>query len=367
MKSIYLYITSALFVLFAGLVISGCSENKDEVADLGLSIKVYSPIIVVEGQEVVITGTGFNDVTAVVFPGNISITSFNRVSNNMIRVITPAGVSAAGGDLVVQAGNESVAAHIPMTVGTPQIRTMVPNDEAGIGREILISGTDMNFYSKIIFPGKDGDIVIDAIDFDRKSTILIRINVPSGIADGPARIKLITMFGREDLLPEINLIAETYVDPNWARFCGDGEKSWVWDDTQENEIVWGSGGHIGSTKPEWWSLSIGDVVSQFANEGRGAEMIFAYEGASLTKVRTNDETFKGTFSFDFEKLTGSWAIGELYVKDVEILGGQNVNEDRRAFTEFFILQLDENKMVLSAPSTGSEAWGEGWFWMFKAK
>ena len=304
MKSIYLYITSALFVLFAGLVFTGCEENKDEAAAQGLSIRVYSPIKVVEGQEVIITGTGFKDVNTVVFPGNISVSSFNKVSNNMIKVITPAGVSAAGGDLIVQAGNESATAHIPMTIGNPRIATMVPNDEAGIGREIIISGTDMEFYDRIIFPGKDEDIVVKAIDFERRSSIVIRVKVPAGIADGPARIRIVSFSGKEDLLPEIYLIGKTdvYIPPEYLLLCGTEGKSWTWDDTLDK--VWGNGGFQSNSGPAWWTLSVDELRGQTQTESGGAEMNFNFDGLKMTKIRSNGTSVEGTFKLDMEKTVG---------------------------------------------------------------
>ncbi|GHU58383.1 hypothetical protein FACS189411_13730 [Bacteroidia bacterium] len=254
MKNIYLYLSAVFFILFAGLATTGCGDDKDEAGSEGLSIRVFSPIKVVEGQVVDITGTGFNSVSAVVFPGNISVTTIDKVSDNMIRVITPAGISAQGGELIVQAGGESVTSRIPLILGDPKIATMVPSDEAGIGRELVISGTDMEFYDKAIFPGEKGDIVVSGIDLERRSTSLLRVKVPKGIKDGPTRIRLVTVSGKGDLLPEINLIAQ---DDSGEKFI----ETTVWEgDFDLNG--WGNNFEIQKAwfNTEEVTVQVGDVV-----------------------------------------------------------------------------------------------------------
>ena len=367
MKSIYLNLTSAFFIIFAGLAISGCGEDNDEAAAQGLSIKVYSPVKVVEGIEVVITGTGLNDVTAVIFPGNISVTSINRVSNNMITVITPVGISAAGGELTLQAGNESVTSPELMTVANPTINTIVPGDEAAEGREIVISGTDMEFYDKMIFPGKKGDIVINAVHFERKSALLIRVKVPEGIVDGPARIRIVSISGKEDLLPEIYLIGkpDVFFSQDYLLLCGEEGKSWTWDDSKPK--VWGNGSYLSSTAPAWWTLSIEELRNQTQTEGGGAEMTFTFEGLKLTMLRSDGTTAKGSFLLDMTKTIGTWSIGELKTNDVSVLNGVSPDEGRKRIYDYKILVLDEDKLVLSYPEEGVVSQGgAAWFWMFKA-
>ena len=186
MKRIYLYFTAVVFILFTGLSVTGCDDDNSGGKSGELSIGQFYPTKVFEGQEVQITGFGLNEVTAVVFPGNISVTSFTKVGNGLINVITPAGVT--NGILSVQTANGSASSKVELTTGDPHINSMMPNDEAGIGRELNITGVDMEFYVKAIFPGKDGDIVVNAVDFSRKSTPFIYLNVPDGIASGPGQI-----------------------------------------------------------------------------------------------------------------------------------------------------------------------------------
>ena len=204
MKKVYLYIITVVFILFAGLSLSGCDGSDSGGGAEALSVKQFFPTKVFEGQEVQITGTGLNEATAVEFPGNKVVTSFKKIGNGMIIVTTPSGVSE--GILSVQAGGNTSSAKAQLTVGNPRIKSMMPNDEASIGRDLNIAGADMEFYAKAIFPGKEGDIILNASDFVRKSSDFIYLKVPAGIESGPAIIKLVTTSGREDLLPQITLI-----------------------------------------------------------------------------------------------------------------------------------------------------------------
>ncbi len=205
-RNSFISLIAVFITLCAGVVVSSCDDSKDDALSEGLSIKVYSPTKVIEGQEVVINGTGLDGVTSVVFPGGVSVTAIKAVTSNDIRVIAPAGIAAQGGELTVQAGNQSVTARIPLTVGSPSVATLAPGDKAGIGDELIITGTDMEFFEKAIFPGDKGDVVVNAIDFNRKSTGFIKLNVPEGTKNGTAQIRLVSCANKEVLLPALNFI-----------------------------------------------------------------------------------------------------------------------------------------------------------------
>ena len=161
MKRLYFYL-STLFCIFAlGLSTVACSEDDGFGAYEGLSVKVYSPTKVIPGQEVVISGTGLDLVTSVVFPGEVATSSIEVVNAGMIKVITPAGIDANGGELTVKTESDQVTARVPMTIGNPKISIMNPSDKANVNDELTITGTDMEFFSKAYFPGEDGNDVVN--------------------------------------------------------------------------------------------------------------------------------------------------------------------------------------------------------------
>ena len=206
MKKIYLYLTAVILILAAGLSVTGCDDSNSAGGSTEIAVTHFFPAKVFEGQEVQISGTRLNEATAVVFPDGKSVTALKKTGTGLITVTTPAGVTS--GILSVQAGGNTVSSNVQLTVGNPRIKALMPENQARIGQELIITGFDMEFYTKIKFPGKTGDIVVNSTEFNRKSSDFIYVKVPAGIAIGPTRIKLVVTSGREDLLPEINLVEQ---------------------------------------------------------------------------------------------------------------------------------------------------------------
>jgi len=159
------------------------------------------------------------------------------------------------------------------------------------------------------------------------------------------------------------------VPPEWAFLTGGSEKEWEWDESKPG--VWGNGGYLGNVAPAWWTLPIGDIDGQSANEGVGAKMIFSLRGAKFTKVKSDGTTESGTFSFNMASKTmdesgAVWAKGKLTLKGTTVLNGISPNEGGAKVYEYDILVVDDNQLVLSYPEPGAGAWGTAWFWMFRA-
>jgi hypothetical protein len=160
------------------------------------------------------------------------------------------------------------------------------------------------------------------------------------------------------------------VAPEYALFCGKGEKTWTWDDTAN--AGWGNGGYKGNTTPGWWAVSVDAIEEQakakgHPGEGKGATMKFVLNGLKVIKSTGNI----GTFSFDMTKKTlddggAIWAVGKLYTKKSAILFPVICNDWVDTNT-FDILKLTEDKLYLSIPKSGTTgSWGEATFWCFKA-
>lgn len=168
----------------------------------------------------------------------------------------------------------------------------------------------------------------------------------------------------------INVEELTFEVPlEWGYLTGGTEREWVWDD--RTTAVWGNGGYLGSFKPEWWTLPIGSIHDQMPNEGAGAKMVFSLRGAKLTKVKSNDQTESGSFSFDMSKVItldngDTWARGKLTTRGVTILNGKSPDEGGILVYEFDIIKLDDKEMVLSYAPAGTGAWGAAYFWVFRA-
>ena len=94
MKNFYKYSVLILSVALMG-AFSSCNMLETETVEeeAGLAIKVFSPTKVIPGVAMTINGSGFTDVTKIVFPEEVEVTAFQLVTDNMIRVTAPKGLS----------------------------------------------------------------------------------------------------------------------------------------------------------------------------------------------------------------------------------------------------------------------------------
>ena len=206
-KNIIHLLLASGFVLLANVALTSCGETMDTDANDVLVVKSVLPTKVIEGQVVTITGTGLEKATAVVFPGNVTAKDIVKVGSGYISVTTPAGVSAEGGTVIVEADGETAESVMALTLGDPTPSTVAPLDkEIQINECLEVYGKDLEFITKAYFPGEDGkDIVVPAGEFKRKATGSLYIYSPMGIQAGPARIVLEDCSGKKYTLPEVTL------------------------------------------------------------------------------------------------------------------------------------------------------------------
>lgn len=170
----YLFIASLL-------LLTACSEDDAETANVGLGIKVFFPTKVVTNQPITINGSGFNDVKEIEFPGGAKVTDFEIVSSDMIRVNAPSGISAEGGNIIVRTDNDEAESRLPLTVGHTKVTgfSKQPGESATGGELITVYGSDMEFINGVELLDADGEPqIIDHKDFYRKGTSNLIFRVP---------------------------------------------------------------------------------------------------------------------------------------------------------------------------------------------
>ena len=188
MKNIFKFFGAFLTVALSAALTGCMPEEQLETADLGLHIKVFSPTKVVAGQPMTINGSGFSDVTEIVFPDGVSVTDFEIVSNDMIRVKAPKGILAEGGNIIVrtEAGEEAVSP-LPLTLGETKISgcSVEAGAEVEGGSQITIYGTDLEFVTGIEVKDEEGNpLLVEDKLFHKKSTSTIIFNVPRKVFEG---------------------------------------------------------------------------------------------------------------------------------------------------------------------------------------
>lgn len=173
-------------------------------------------------------------------------------------------------------------------------------------------------------------------------------------------------------------------------------KKWTWD-TDLDGGAWGNCGHTFdgpsfATKGDgkWWSCPPADLAGQMVHSSTGnptgeedpnAYMEWSLNGLKIQTFAANGTLIReGTFNFDMSKETIDekegkvWSIGTLTTSKETILFPWMINGDGYAPTEFEIIQLNEEKMVLTyfpyLKEGDSEwvagSWKEATFWRFKA-
>lgn len=210
MRKHIIYLLILGFALLSNMTLTSCSDSDVANANDVLMVNAVLPTKVMEGQVVTITGTGLEKTISVVFPGNVSVNNIIKIGNGYISVITPAGISAEGGTVTIEANGESAESVMTLTVGKPEPLRVAPLDkEIKINECVEVYGNDLEFITKAYFPGEDGkDIVVDASNFKRKATGSLYIYSPMGIKAGPAQVTLEDCSGKKYTLPEVTLSDE---------------------------------------------------------------------------------------------------------------------------------------------------------------
>lgn len=206
MKNIFKFFGTILTIVLTA-ALTGCTlEEQFESAEAGLHIKVFFPTKVVAGQPMTINGSGFADATKVVFPGDVEVTDFEIVSNDMIRVNAPAGIAAEGGKIRVCTEAEETESPLPLTLGNTVISGYSANagDQIDGGAQITIYGKDLEFITGVELLDTDGnpDLIEDEL-FNRKSTGNIIFTVPKKVYEGTFAGKVYTIDGKTFEMPEL--------------------------------------------------------------------------------------------------------------------------------------------------------------------
>ncbi|MBO5708750.1 MAG: hypothetical protein J6S01_05385, partial [Bacteroidales bacterium] len=206
MKNIFKFFGTILTIVLTA-ALTGCTlEEQFESAEAGLHIKVFFPTKVVAGQPMTINGSGFADATKVVFPGDIEVTDFEIVSNDMIRVNAPAGIAAEGGKIRVCTEAEETESPLPLTLGNTVISgySASAGDQIDGGAQITIYGKDLEFITGVELLDTDGnpDLIEDEL-FNRKSTGNIIFTVPKKVYEGTFVGKVYTIDGKTFEMPEL--------------------------------------------------------------------------------------------------------------------------------------------------------------------
>lgn len=325
MKNIFKFFRAILIVAF-GAALTGClAEEQLETADEGLNIKVFFPTKVVAGQPMTINGGGFSDVTEVVFPGTeegIVVTDFQIVSNGMIRVNAPAGISAEGGKILVRTeAGEQVESPLPLTLGNTDITGYSADGSVPVdgGSQITIYGTDLEFITGVELLDADGNpALIEDKLFNRKGTSNVIFTVPKKVFEGKFVGKVYTIDGKTFLMPELEYKPasdggywETVETVLWENADPEGVGSVSWSGQYRFGLEGKDGNNecIATFPAETWDIiKNGTFILKFAPAAdayqiRATTGWWSFDGDGVYDIHGGDERIidngDGTFSLAY--------------------------------------------------------------------
>ncbi len=208
MKHIINYLGILLAAVFVSATFTACAEDDDSGSgDVGLGIKAFFPTKVVTNQPITINGSGFGGVKEIEFPGGVKVSSFEIVSNSMIKVNAPSGISADGGNIIVRTESEEAQSRLPLTLGHTFVTgfSKQAGETAAGGELITVYGSDLEFINSVELLDVDSVTqLIDHKDFYRKGTHNLVFRVPpKNIYKGTFVGYLHTYDGQTIALPEL--------------------------------------------------------------------------------------------------------------------------------------------------------------------
>ena len=189
------------------------------------------------------------------------------------------------------------------------------------------------------------------------------------------------------------------IPEGYKLLCGEGSKTWTWDEDYSENGPWGESGFRTEYEPwdDFW-----DDFEYFSSEeggwwGRGATITFSLEGGTkFIKTNSQGESENGTFTLDFTNPLLSvyneegldewpvWSVGNLHLNDITLPAGDNIEnyrtEEVGPVYDFYIVELSEDQLILAcyigwnlldditeyrAIDDDEWEWDEIWMWIFK--
>ena len=327
MKNIINYFKALFAVAVVAITFTACSDDDLGPNSQKLGIKTFFPTKVVTNQPLTINGTGLAGVQEIEFPGGAKVTDFEIVSQDMIRVNTPAGIPEEGGKIIVRSATDVAESPVSLTLGHTLVSgfSKQPGETATGGELITIYGTDLEFINGVELLDADGvPQLIDQKDFYRKGTGTVIFRVPkTNIFKGTFVGTIHTYDGKRFEMPE--LAYEPSADEgHWEKV-----RTTIWKNNGEKGVI------------DW-----GNVNCRFAMDGRDGnnECVATFPEEVWEKIKT------GTFYALIEgenpqiRVTTGWWTTNLTADD--IMPGNELLVDNGDGTWTLTLDLTANSELL---------------------
>ena len=210
------YINNALLILAVATattisLFTSCDNDDDKVVS-GVVLESFGPMPIVRGAELSFIGYNLDQVSAVVLPPNIEITTFGQKTSELMTVTVPQ--EAVEGNVIIKTPQGNITTKTPITYSEPISIGSISPATVKAGQELTITGDYLNLVKEIIFSDR---ITVGDTAFISQSRQQLKLLVSAKAQTG----KIAVSNGAEDPIiiysqTELNVVlpAFTAISPN---------------------------------------------------------------------------------------------------------------------------------------------------------
>ena len=311
-------IFALLVVALVGLSLTGCSNDDldtNPYSKSGVNIVGFGPSPILRTHEIRITGTNFNKVTGVAFPGNAIVQRADFNSSDAKNIYVNVPDEAVPGVIRLVNGDDTLAVSTSLlSFEEPiEVTSISPTSDLIAGDEVIIKGDYVYNIAEVVFTSGVTGAPVIAEDFTYVSRKEIRLQVPLAAESGTVTVNDGAEWEYEIETP-LTILSATYSSLGKTNADFGEEITISGTNLHTIETVMFPGGVTSdftvSEDKKTITTSVPDVTKS------GNITLVLYSGASLT----TDELSVPTLA-----ITNVSKEKDLKVGDVITLTGENLN------------------------------------------
>lgn len=194
--------------LFMGILFSSCDDDDENESVFMLNSWGPSPAL--RGGELKFIGTNLDDVSSIVLPQNVEVTTFVSKTSEMIVIAVPE--ETVNGTIVLKTSMGDITPKTILTISEPITISSFSPAKVRPGGMVTIMGTYLNLITEVIFADKKS-----VTEFESQTKTELLVKVP---ADAQTGVIVISNGEEEPILVEsetsleVNLPSVVSIAPN---------------------------------------------------------------------------------------------------------------------------------------------------------
>src|SRR5699024_6293205 len=140
-----------LCLLISGVALTACNNDDEDPSNM-IQLKSFGPSPALRGGELKFIGTNLDEVTSIVLPGNVEITSFKSKSSELIVIEVPE--ETVEGVVVLKTPDGDIASKTILGISEPITIASITPEKVRPGDKVTIKGTYLNLIKEVIFSNK---------------------------------------------------------------------------------------------------------------------------------------------------------------------------------------------------------------------